>query len=91
MSISRTGGALSPDQFAPGPIMIQGSHNGGAYRNMVLTPIVPAEAAREGVLARRGEWLAKAEAAKPRIFRRDIAPVGLVKSVADESAFQGWR
>ena len=34
-----TGGALSPDQFAPGPIMIQGSHNGGAYRNMVLAPI----------------------------------------------------
>ena len=34
-----TGGALSPDQFAPGPIMIQGGHNGGAYRNMVLTPI----------------------------------------------------
>ena len=40
-----TGGALSPDQFAPGPIMIQGSHNGGAYRKMVLTPIVSAEAA----------------------------------------------
>ena len=34
-----TGGALTPDQFAPGPIMIQGSHNGGAYRNMVLAPI----------------------------------------------------
>ena len=42
-----TGGALSPDQFAPGPIMIQGSHNGGAYRNMILTPIVSAVAARE--------------------------------------------
>ena len=35
-----TGGAMSPDQFAPGPIMIQGSHNGGAYRNMHLFPIL---------------------------------------------------
>ena len=34
-----TGGALSPDQFAPGPIVIQGDHNGGAYRNMLLSPI----------------------------------------------------
>ena len=44
-----TGGALSPDQFAPGPIMIQGSHNGGAYRNMVLTPIVECNARCNGV------------------------------------------
>ena len=35
-----TGGALSHDQFAPGPIMIQGTHKGGAYRNMVLEPVV---------------------------------------------------
>ena len=49
------------------------------------------DAVRNEVLARRGGWLAKAEAAKPRIFRRDVAPVGLVKTVADTSAFQGWR
>jgi hypothetical protein len=35
-----TGGAITLDQSAPGPIIIQGSHNGGAYRNMVLTPII---------------------------------------------------
>ena len=35
-----TGGAITLDQSAPGPIIIQGSHNGGAYRNMVLTPIL---------------------------------------------------
>jgi hypothetical protein len=35
-----TGGAITLDQSAPGPIIIQGSHNGGAYRNMILTPIL---------------------------------------------------
>ena len=49
------------------------------------------ETAREEVLARRSGWLAKAEAAKPRIFRRNVAPAGLVKTMADASAFQGWR
>ena len=43
------------------------------------------------VLARRAGWLEKAEAAKPRLFRRDVAPVGLVKPVEDASTFQGWR
>ena len=64
----------------------------------VAAVIVAAEAAtpsfeseRDEVLARRSGWLAKAEAAKPRLFRRDVAPVGLVKTVADASAFQGWR
>ena len=46
---------------------------------------------RESVLARRAGWLEKAEAAKPRLFRRDVAPVGLVKPVEDASTFQGWR
>ena len=49
------------------------------------------DAAREEVLTRRSGWLAKAEAAMPRIFRRDVAPAGLVKTMADASAFQGWR
>lgn len=35
-----TGGAITLDQSISGPIVIQGSHNGGAYRNMVLTPIL---------------------------------------------------
>lgn len=35
-----TGSAISTDELAPGPIGLQGDHLGGAYRNMILTPIV---------------------------------------------------
>ena len=35
-----TGGALSSDQFSPGPILLQGDHGKVSYRNIVLTPIV---------------------------------------------------
>ena len=54
--------------------------------------VVPSfEAERAEVLARRTGWLEKAEAAKPRLFRRDVTPVGLVRPVEEASAFQGWR
>jgi hypothetical protein len=33
-----TGGALSADERAPGPIMLQGDHGRVSYRNIVLTP-----------------------------------------------------
>ena len=46
---------------------------------------------RETALVRRTAWLEKAEACKPRLVRRDIAPVRLVKAVSDKAAFQGWR
>jgi Domain of Unknown Function (DUF1080). len=36
-----TGGAISWDVFAPGPIMLQGGEEGKVeFRNIVLTPIV---------------------------------------------------
>jgi hypothetical protein len=35
-----TGGALTSDQFSPGPILLQGDHGKVSYRNIVLTPIV---------------------------------------------------
>jgi hypothetical protein len=35
-----TGGALTSDVFAPGPIYLQGDHRAVEYRNIVLTPIV---------------------------------------------------
>ncbi|MBQ9432161.1 MAG: DUF1080 domain-containing protein [Kiritimatiellae bacterium] len=35
-----TGGALTSDEFKPGPIYLQGDHTDVDYRNMVLTPIV---------------------------------------------------
>jgi hypothetical protein len=35
-----TGGALTSDVFAPGPIYLQGDHRAVQYRNIVLTPIV---------------------------------------------------
>lgn len=35
-----TGGALTSNEFLPGPIFLQGDHTDVSYRNMVLTPIV---------------------------------------------------
>jgi len=35
-----TGGALTADQFSPGPILLQGDHGKVSYRKIVLTPIV---------------------------------------------------
>jgi hypothetical protein len=35
-----TGGAMTSDEFAPGPIYLQGDHTDVDYRNMVLTPII---------------------------------------------------
>jgi hypothetical protein len=35
-----TGGALTSDVFAPGPIYLQGDHGEVSYRNIVLTPII---------------------------------------------------
>ena len=46
---------------------------------------------RETALARRSAWLKKAEAYKPKLFRREVTPVRLVKVVPDKTAFQGWR
>lgn len=46
---------------------------------------------RETMLARRVVWLQKAEECKPRLVRREVAPVRLVKIVPDKAAFQGWR
>ncbi|HXK62217.1 MAG TPA: DUF1080 domain-containing protein [Acidobacteriota bacterium] len=35
-----TGGALTADEFSPGPIYLQGDHGPVSYRNIVLRPIV---------------------------------------------------
>ncbi|MBX2819381.1 MAG: DUF1080 domain-containing protein [Rhodothermaceae bacterium] len=35
-----TGGAMTADEFSPGPIYLQGDHGRVLYRNMVLTPIL---------------------------------------------------
>lgn len=35
-----TGGAISSDEFKPGPIYLQGDHTNVDYRNMVLRPVV---------------------------------------------------
>jgi hypothetical protein len=35
-----TGGAISSDEFKPGPIYLQGDHTNVDYRNMILTPVV---------------------------------------------------
>ena len=38
-----TGGALTSDEFKPGPIYLQGDHGAVAYRNLRITPAVPAK------------------------------------------------
>jgi len=35
-----TGGALTADQFSPGPIYLQGDHGKVSYRNIQLKPIL---------------------------------------------------
>jgi len=35
-----TGGAMTADEFIPGPIYLQGDHGKVSYRNMVLIPIL---------------------------------------------------
>jgi len=35
-----TGGAMTSDEFKPGPIYLQGDHTNVDYRSMVLTPVV---------------------------------------------------
>lgn len=35
-----TGGAISSDVFAPGPIYLQGDHSKVAYRSVVITPVL---------------------------------------------------
>lgn len=35
-----TGGALTSNEFKPGPIYLQGDHEAVTYRNIVLTPVV---------------------------------------------------
>jgi len=39
-----TGGALTSDEFKPGPIYLQGDHSAISYRNIVLTPIIKSQA-----------------------------------------------
>ena len=34
-----TGGAMTADEFVPGPLYIQGDHSDADFRNMVLTPL----------------------------------------------------
>jgi len=38
-----TGGALNSDEGAPGPIYLQGDHGAVSYRNLRITPAVPAK------------------------------------------------
>jgi hypothetical protein len=37
-----TGGALTSDEFKPGPIYLQGDHTAVQYRNLTLRPVLPA-------------------------------------------------
>lgn len=39
----------------------------------------------------RSRWLSKAESSKPELIAQVKKPIGLVKLVADEKAYQGWK
>jgi alpha-L-rhamnosidase len=41
--------------------------------------------------AQRKSWLEKAELNKPQLVEQEKKPIGLVKLVADQNAFQGWK
>lgn len=43
------------------------------------------------VLSKRESWLAKSEAAIPKLIRRTVKPVGEVEIVKDANSFQGWK
>ena len=36
-----TGGAMTADEFVPGPIYLQGDHGEVSYKDIILTPIIP--------------------------------------------------
>jgi hypothetical protein len=55
----------------------------------MLPALLPAQDFYSAV--QRKDWLAKAELNKPRLVEQEKKPVGLVKLVADQSAFQGWK
>ena len=38
--LGHTGGALSSDPLAPGPLLLQGNHGAVSFRNIILTPII---------------------------------------------------
>lgn len=57
-----------------------------------LLPVVPAAAQEEVWMGgARGGWLRKAAEAMPELRRTERHPAAVVRSVADTSAFQGWR
>jgi hypothetical protein len=55
-----------------------------------LSPEEAAKRSLADVLVRRDGWLAKAEAALPRLFIRELKPRGIVRPTRDASAYQGW-
>ena len=57
-----------------------------------LLSVVPAAAQEEVWMGgARGGWLRKAAEAMPELRRTERHPAAVVRSVADTSAFQGWR
>lgn len=65
---------------------------GVLYALSALLSIVPAAAQEEVWMGgARGGWLRKAAEAMPELRRTERHPAAVVRSVADTSAFQGWR
>lgn len=57
----------------------------------LLAAATPAMAQDDVYAPWRTAWLDKAEAAKPQLIRTTVQPVCLVRPVADDKAWQGWR
>ncbi len=60
------------------------------FASLFLTLALPAAASRPFENDRE-RWLRIAEASRPELVRRAVEPIGLVRPVRDERAFQHWR
>ena len=72
-------------------LLAQPNAHAGAIKSACGVSDTTLRACRETALARRTAWLEKAEACKPCLVRREVAPTRLVEVVSDKASFQGWR
>jgi alpha-L-rhamnosidase len=82
--------AAAPELRAQGPD--NHPRHDGTIKAAVATDLAPVFARQlQLVEERRATWLAKAEAATPKLLRTPMKPVAVVTVEKDAAAFQGWK
>ena len=79
---------------APLPAQGPGNHpqNAGTIKAAVSMDLAPVFARQLQLIeSRRGAWLQQAEKATPKLLRKPMRPVAVVKVEKDAASFQGWR